>query len=89
MDADFDTRTKYKVGDEVHCRIGSENTDVVGKVVGIHLTADHKVSYAVSIQDYEPSNVHHGLTKVPEAKIRGLTDNMPWLTRMRRRLHIR
>jgi len=89
MSVDFDTRTKFKLGDEVRFRIGARGRESVGKVVAIHLSADLHVSYALEVAGHAPDMTRTGLTKIAEEKIRGLSDNMPWTTRMRQRLHIR
>ncbi|EED85160.1 predicted protein [Postia placenta Mad-698-R] len=87
MTLEFETRTKFKIGDEVRFRPRYDNDEVVGKVVAIHMTTDSHVSYALAIDG--SSITRMGLTKVPEEKIRGLSNNMPFFVRLRHHLHIR
>ncbi|KAI0731615.1 hypothetical protein C8Q72DRAFT_883031 [Fomitopsis betulina] len=85
MAADFDAHTRYRLGDEVHFVMGPDTKASVGRVVAIHMTTDLRISYGLAPPDRKPSDPRRDLTLVPEENIRGLTTNMPWLTRVRRR----
>ncbi|KAH9932511.1 uncharacterized protein B0H18DRAFT_1115763 [Fomitopsis serialis] len=81
MAANFDAHTRYRLGDEVYFVMGPNMKETVGKVVAIHMTTDLRISYGLAPPDRKLSDPRQNLARVPEQNIRGLTENMPLLTR--------